>query len=100
MARKSDTKRNTKVSVSRGDDAASKYGPKVSGNIGSKVGDDRAGTRSRADLPPETKAIKAPEAKIPSGAKSLAAKTMPVPGINDKFINVVEPWDVKRDRGL
>lgn len=80
------------------------YGPRTSSNAG-KVGewstpsasDDNAGTRSRANLPPDTMAMKAPEAKLPPAAESLAADVLPVPSA-DTPLFTVEPWDYARDR--
>ncbi len=96
MARKSSVKNGAKLSVKRGDDKASKFGPKTSGNMGSKVGDG-AGTREVAGFAPETKAILPEKYGLPAAAKGMAAKTMPVPGVNDGLINTFETWTFKRD---
>lgn len=75
------------------------YGPRTAENAGAVVTDDRAGTKSRADLPPETRAMKAPEAMVPDAVKSLASPVLPVPGCHDKLFTV-EPFDYARDRKL
>ena len=84
----------------------SEAGPRTSANAGKvgewttpSVSDDKAGTRSRANLPPETTAMKAPEAELPKEAQSMAADVLPVPGIHDKLFSV-EPYDVARDAKL
>lgn len=91
--------KNTKVSVSRSGGSVNKIGSKMSGNVGSKV-TDGAGSRSRAALPPETVAIRAPKAELPAEAKKMASSTMPVPGVNDAPIKTYMSWDMSRDRGL
>jgi hypothetical protein len=75
------------------------YGGRMAGNVGASVSDG-AGTRSRAGLPPATRAMAAPKAELPPAAKALASATLPVPGIDDKLINVHEPWDLERDRAI
>src|SRR5579859_2632257 len=74
-------------------------GPRTSSNAGKtgewttpSVSDDKSGTRSRANLPPETQAMKAPEATLPAEAQSMAASVLPVPGANDDLQSVA-PWD-------
>jgi hypothetical protein len=89
---------NTKVRISRQGSADESYGPKTAGNVGAKA-DDGAGTRERAGLPPETRAMKAPKAALPAAAQKMASTVLPVPGVDDSLINVVEPWDFQRDRG-
>lgn len=81
-------------------------GPRTSSNSGKvgnwstpSVSDDKAGTRERANLPPETTAMKSPEAKIPAEVMSHAADVLPVPGANDDLMTVT-PWDFSRDRKL
>lgn len=75
------------------------FGPTKVGNIGGSVSDDNAGTRSRANLPPQTTAIKGPEATVPAAVKSLAAGVLPVPSA-DTPLFTVEPFDYARDRKL
>ena len=96
---KSTAPKNTKVSISRNGGSVNKLGSKMSGNVGSKVSDG-AGTRSRAALPPETVALKAPKAELPKAAESMASSKMPVPGANDAPIKTHMSWDMSRDRGL
>lgn len=76
------------------------YGPRTSGNLGAKVGDDGAGTRFTVGLPPETEAMCAPEAVLPATAADLAADALPVPSADQPLIGVVETWDHVRDRKL
>lgn len=97
--RKSVAEKGTKTAVKRGDDSASKFGPKKASNSDSSVSDG-AGTRERAGLPTETKALMPPKFELPAAAKKMASSTMPVPGVNDGLINVHEPWDFVRDQGL
>lgn len=82
------------------------YGPRTSSNTGKvgewttpSVSDDKAGTRERANLPPETVAMKAPEATLPKEALNVAAPILPVPGASDQLFTVC-PWDYDRDRKL
>lgn len=75
------------------------YGPRTSANVGASVSDDNAGTKSRADLPPSTKAMKSPEATLPKEALAMASPTPPVPSA-DTPLMTVEPWDYARDRKL
>jgi hypothetical protein len=94
------TKRNTgteKVTAGRKGDRTG-IGPKVAANSGAVV-DDGAGTRSRADLPPETKAMKAPEATLPAAALEIRSAVLPLP-TTDTALYTVEPYDYARDRKL
>lgn len=76
------------------------YGPRTSANSGTPLAtDDKAGTRSRADLPPETRAMKAPEAMLPSAVKDMASPVLPVPSADTELFTV-EPFDYARDRKL
>lgn len=90
---------NTKNKITRQGSSDESFGPKTSGNVGG-MADDGAGTRERMALPPETRAIKAPKGELPAGAKAYAATVLPIPGVDDSLINVVETWDFKRDRGF
>jgi hypothetical protein len=85
--------------ASRKSSQDAKFGPRTSGNLGAGVGDG-AGTKSRAGLPPETVAMASPKLEMPAGARQIEAKTLPVPGIDDKLIGVHEPWDLERDRKI
>ena len=94
----SPTKSSASGKVSESKDAD--YGPRKSGNIGAKVGDDGANTRFTVGLPPETMAMEAPEAELPAVAADLAASTLPVPGCDDAPIKAEWGWDWHRDQKL
>lgn len=99
MARGTKFTKTSKLSVGRDSGSVNAKGPRVSGNVGSKVSDG-AGTREQAALPPFTKALKAPEAKLPKAAAKMASAHMPVPGVNSKRVGSHEAWDEARDRKL
>lgn len=93
----------TQKSSARGnpsDASDADYGPRQSSNIGAKVGDDSAGTRFTAGLPPAYDMFEAPEAEVPESAKAIASDTLPVPSADQPLIGSVEPWDFVRDRSL
>ena len=64
------------------------------------VGDDSAGTRFTASLPPETEAMAAPEAEIPEIAAEMRAPVLPVRGCDDTGLDSIVGWDHKRDAQL
>jgi len=82
------------------------FGPRTSANSHSTgeytnggVSDDNAGTRSRAELPPETMAMKAPDAPLPSDVQGMASDVLPVPTCDTPLFGVT-PWDYARDTKL
>ena|SRR5579872_6444565 len=97
FTKRSGSEQKTKATRSMSGDE--NYGPRQSSNIGGSVSDDKSGTRSRASLPPQTTAMKSPEATLPKEALDMSSPTLPVPGAHDKLFTV-EPWDVARDRKL
>lgn len=76
------------------------YGPRTAARIGATVGDDGAGTKMLAGLPPQTTAMSAPEAEVPAAAREIASQTLPVPGADDGPINTIWGWEHARDMKL
>lgn len=103
-AGKSFTKRPTDKgkTVSSGRAIDPSYIAQMERNAGAKVWDDNAGTKTRAGLPDDTMAMKAPPLDLPAGITDMKAAVLPLPSAdtNPETLGMVRSWDAARDAKL